>query len=110
MLAQLGYQVTRAASAAAALGALANGRAIDVVLTDIMMPGGMNGVELAREIRARGHKVSVILTSAYPEAVKVNDGGVADVKILSKPFRLDELASELNRAAQSGSDRPGLAP
>ena len=53
MLDQLGYEVMRAASAAAALGALANGRRVDVVFSDIMMPGGMNGVELAREIRRR---------------------------------------------------------
>jgi CheY-like chemotaxis protein len=46
MLHQLGYEVTRAASAAAALGALANGRQVDVVFSDIMMPGGMNGVDL----------------------------------------------------------------
>jgi signal transduction histidine kinase/CheY-like chemotaxis protein len=102
MLVQLGYQVTKAASARGALGALANGRAIDVVLTDIMMPGGMNGVELAREIRTRGHDVPVLLTSAYAQAVKLNDGGSADVRILSKPFRLDELASELQRAVRPG--------
>ncbi|MET0677398.1 MAG: ATP-binding protein, partial [Bradyrhizobium sp.] len=47
MLAQLGYEVTRAASAAAALGALADGRSVDLIFSDIMMPGGMNGVELA---------------------------------------------------------------
>ena len=51
MLDELGYEVTRAASAAAALGALANGRQVDVVFSDIMMPGGMSGVELAREVR-----------------------------------------------------------
>ena len=51
MLDQLGYEVTRVASAAAALGALADGRRIDLVFSDIMMPGGMDGVELAREVR-----------------------------------------------------------
>ncbi len=45
MLGQLGYEVTRAASAAAALGALADGRSVDLIFSDIMMPGGMNGVE-----------------------------------------------------------------
>ncbi len=50
MLDQLGYEVTRASTAAAALGALADARRVDIVLSDIMMPGGMNGVELTREI------------------------------------------------------------
>ncbi len=61
MLEQLGHQVTRTASAAAALGALANGRAIDLVFSDVMMPGGMNGVELAREVRRR-RNLPVLLT------------------------------------------------
>jgi CheY-like chemotaxis protein len=55
MLAELGFTVVHAASPAAALGALANGRAVDVVFSDIMMPGPMNGLELAREIRRRQH-------------------------------------------------------
>jgi CheY-like chemotaxis protein len=68
MLGQLGYEVTRVASAAAALGALANGRHVDVVLSDIMMPGGMNGVELAREVRRRRSGLPILLTSGYAEA------------------------------------------
>ena len=45
--------VVHVKSAAAALEALADGREIDIVLSDVMMPGGMNGVDLAREIRQR---------------------------------------------------------
>jgi signal transduction histidine kinase/ActR/RegA family two-component response regulator len=101
MIAQLGYQVTRVASARAALGALANGRSIDIVFTDIMMPGGMNGVELAREIRARGHDVPILLTSAYAEAVELNDEYDAKLEVLHKPFQLEQLASKLNRAEVS---------
>jgi CheY-like chemotaxis protein len=62
MLDQLGYQVTRAATAAAALGALANGRPVDIVFSDFMMPGGMNGVDLAREIRRRRADLPVVPT------------------------------------------------
>jgi len=53
MINQLGYDTTRVASAEAALGALADKRAIDIVLSDVMMPGRMNGVDLAQEIRRR---------------------------------------------------------
>ena len=53
MLNNLGFAVTHVTGAEAALGALANARAIDVVLSDIMMPGGVSGLDLAREIRTR---------------------------------------------------------
>jgi CheY-like chemotaxis protein len=94
MLEELGYEVTRTASAAAALGALSNGRAIDLVFSDIMMPGGMNGVELARELRSRRRNLPVLLTSGYEEAARA--GAKAEgVRILAKPYRLDELATAL---------------
>jgi CheY-like chemotaxis protein len=95
MLQQLGYEVTRVASAAAALGALANGRRVDLVFSDIMMPGGMNGVELAREIRSRRRGLPVLLTSGYAEAAK-RDAEAEGVRILPKPYRLDELAAALS--------------
>jgi CheY-like chemotaxis protein len=95
MLGQLGYEVTRAASAVAALGALADGRAIDLIFSDIMMPGGMNGVELAREIKRRRSDIPVLLTSGYSEAA-VHEAELAGIKILSKPYHIDELAAALN--------------
>jgi CheY-like chemotaxis protein len=94
MLEQLGYQVTRAASAAAALGALSNGRAVDLVFSDIMMPGGMNGVDLAREIRRRRSDLPVLLTSGYAEAAKER-AAAEGVRVLPKPYRIDELAAAL---------------
>jgi signal transduction histidine kinase/ActR/RegA family two-component response regulator len=94
MLDQLGYEVTRVASAAAALGALANGRQIDLVFSDIMMPGGMDGVGLARELRQRRKGLPVLLTSGYAEAAK-RAAESEGVRVLPKPYRLDELASAL---------------
>ena len=97
MLEQLGYEVTRAASGAAALGALANGRTVDLVFSDIMMPGGMNGVDLVREIRSRRGDLPVLLTSGYAEAAR--DRAAAEgVKVLPKPYRIDELAAALRSA------------
>jgi CheY-like chemotaxis protein len=95
MLDQLGYEVTRASSAAAALGALADGRSIDLIFSDIMMPGGMNGVELAREIKKRRNDVPVLLTSGYAEAA-VQEADAANIQILTKPYHIDELAAALN--------------
>jgi len=97
MLRQLGYEVTRASSAAAALGALADGRSVDLVFSDIMMPGGMNGVELAREIQKRRSDMPILLTSGYSGA-SVHAAKEAGVRILSKPYRIDELAAAIDAA------------
>jgi len=110
MLRQLGYQVTRVASAAAALGALANERVVDIVFSDIMMPGGMNGLELVHEIRMRRQELPILLTSGYSEAAK-SAAEAEGVQILSKPYRLDELATALQqvRANPGAQDKPEAA-
>ncbi len=100
MLEHLGYRVTHSASAAAALGTLANGRQVDIVFSDVMMPGGMNGVELAREIRTRQLGIPVLLTSGYAEAAK-NSAEAEGVHVLAKPYRLEELDLALKRAMES---------
>jgi CheY-like chemotaxis protein/anti-sigma regulatory factor (Ser/Thr protein kinase) len=102
MLDQLGYEVTRAASATAALGALANGRRVDIVFSDIMMPGGMDGVELAREVRRRRGGLPVLLTSGYAEAAR-READAEGVKILPKPYRIDDLAAALVQAVGTGA-------
>ncbi len=95
MLGEMGYEVTRAASAQAALGALANDRPVDIVFSDIMMPGGMNGVELAREVRRRRPGLPILLTSGYAEAA-ARDAAAENIKILAKPYELPELQAALN--------------
>jgi CheY-like chemotaxis protein len=97
MLSELGYDVMRAATAAAALGALANGRAVDLVFSDIMMPGGMNGLDLALEIRRRRADLPVLLTSGYANAVS-KGANAEGVRILPKPYDLDELSAALQAA------------
>ncbi|CAA9251956.1 MAG: Sensory box sensor histidine kinase/response regulator [uncultured Craurococcus sp.] len=92
MLVALGFEATRAASAAAALGALADGRGIDLVFSDVMMPGGMNGVELAREVRRRRPGLPVVLTTAYAEAAR-RAAEAEGIALLPKPYRLEELAA-----------------
>ena len=94
MLAQLGYGVTRAASATDALGAIANGRNVDVVLSDIMMPGGMSGVQLAHEIRRRRPDMPVVLTTGYP-GTDARRAEAEGIPLVPKPFRLEDLAATL---------------
>jgi len=93
MLEHLGYEVTRTASASDALAALADGCTVDAVFSDVMMPGGMNGVELAREVRARG--IPVLLTSGYADAAK-QSAAAEGVQVLAKPYRLEDLATALH--------------
>jgi signal transduction histidine kinase/ActR/RegA family two-component response regulator len=103
MLDELGFQVVRAATAAAALGALANGRSVDLVFSDIMMPGGMNGVELAKEIQLRRSDLPILLTSGYSEATK-QAAEAQGIKILRKPYQLAELEKAIRQAIAGGDE------
>jgi signal transduction histidine kinase/CheY-like chemotaxis protein len=94
MLTSLGFSVIHVSSADAALGALANSRKIDFVVSDIMMPGGVSGLQLAREIRRRYPQLPIALTTGYVESA----AGMTDdeFSLLLKPYTLDELAAALN--------------
>ncbi len=83
MLSHLGFDVIHAASPVAAFGALADGRRIDIVFSDIMMPGGMSGLDLAREIRRRHPGVPIVLTTGYSEAAAGMNNG--EFRLLLKP-------------------------
>jgi PAS domain S-box-containing protein len=111
MLRELGYRVTRAASAQSALGALADEREIDLVFSDIVMPGTMNGMDLAREVRRRRPGAPVLLTSGYAGAA-VRDAEAEDIKILCKPYAIEALDVALRVALGDHvcqPDRRGLA-
>src|SRR6202021_983607 len=107
MINQLGYDTTRVASAEAALGALADKREIDIVYSDVMMPGRMNGVELAQEIRRRRPNLPVLLTSGYAEAAN-RSAAAHRIRILAKPCRRGEprvaLAAVTEDARETTSD------
>jgi signal transduction histidine kinase/CheY-like chemotaxis protein len=102
MLSSLGFSVTHASSASAALGALANSRSIDVVLSDIMMPGGVSGVQLAREIRRRQPHLPILLTTGYLEAASDLESG--EFELLLKPFSLEALAAALSVPVTTDAD------
>jgi PAS domain S-box-containing protein len=103
MIKQLGYDTTRVASAEAALGALADRRSVDIVFSDIMMPGRMDGVELAQEIRRRRPNLPVLLTSGYAEGARRN-AGAQEIKIIPKPYRIDELRDALAAVRQDARE------
>lgn len=100
MLGHLGWRVTRVASAEAALGAITNGLDVDLVFSDVMMPGGKNGVELAQALRERRLNLPIVLASGYIEAVSL-DAERAGLMLLSKPYSMDTLAAAIEAARQT---------
>lgn len=89
MLRDLGHTYVRAASAADALGLLEASAPFDMVLSDMLMPGGMNGLALAEEIRRRDPSLPVVLSTGYSEAAA--DAERANFRLLSKPYTIRDL-------------------
>jgi signal transduction histidine kinase/CheY-like chemotaxis protein len=98
MLRELGYEVERVSSAPAALEVLA-ASAVDLVFSDIMMPGGMDGVELGRQIRLRSSNIPVLLTSGYAHGA-VQRAESEGFRVLAKPYDLASLARALRGVSE----------
>jgi PAS domain S-box-containing protein len=94
MLAELGYEVIPVTTGQAALDELAHTPDIGVVLSDVMMPGGMDGVALVREMRLRRIPLPVLLVSGYAAAAK-REAEREGIPLLSKPYTLSDLAAKL---------------
>jgi PAS domain S-box-containing protein len=94
-LSQLGYRCLEAADANAALTIL-EAETVDLLFTDVIMPGGMSGYELGRETRSRWPGTRVLLTSGFPEE-KINGNGHPpwNMRLLTKPYRKEDLARVL---------------
>ena len=91
-LAALGYRTPVASDAAGALDILRRGEPVDLLFSDVVMPGGMSGVELAREARRLRGDLKVLLTTGYAAAEGRRDGGFA---VLGKPYRQSDLAERI---------------
>jgi PAS domain S-box-containing protein len=94
---QLGYQTLRAQNATDALNRLQRGDKIDLVLSDVVMPGGMNGIALAQEIGNHYPRIPVLLTSGYSDVVQAAQ---ARYPILRKPFQLPTLEKSIREALE----------
>jgi len=92
----LGYVVLAAADGPAALTLLRAGPPCDLLLTDMIMPGGMNGRELAEQVRQERPAMRVLYMSGYTENAILHHGRLdPGVELLSKPFSLSELAARV---------------
>jgi PAS domain S-box-containing protein len=95
LLEQLGYDVRWAADASAALEELEKD-GIDIVFSDIVMPGKMDGIGLARTIRAKDPGIPILLATGYSSSIRETD---LQFPILRKPYQLHELSRELQKLA-----------
>ncbi|MDE1162825.1 MAG: PAS domain S-box protein [Acidobacteriaceae bacterium] len=99
LLGMLGYKVVSAGDGASALKTLAEAQHVDLLLTDVVLPGGMSGAALATEAQHRSPLLRVLYMSGYTRNALLHNSVAEDaVSVLSKPFRKDELARAVYRA------------
>lgn len=101
LLIQLGYEIIEASSPQQALEVLASGRKIDLMFSDVVMPGGMDGFALAEEARRTHPTLRLLLASGFTEYGERAAHGLGAVKLLGKPFRQSELAHALREALEA---------
>jgi len=98
-LSELGYQVVEAEDGATAISILKEGTPVDLVFTDLVLPGGMDGVALAREVRKLYPGIKLLCTTgdSYNAALRNGDFG-EDIEVLAKPYRKADLARKVIQA------------
>ncbi|HWA89838.1 MAG TPA: CHASE3 domain-containing protein [Rhizomicrobium sp.] len=115
-LSELGYAVLKADNAEQALAILGSGAGVDLLFTDVVMPGAIGARELARRAQELQPGILVLYTSGYTQNAIVHNGKLdEDAILLSKPYRRDELARKLRqmfavRAKDEGVDPPTAPP
>jgi CheY-like chemotaxis protein len=109
MLNELGYRVLQAANASKALEIVAGPEHIDLIFTDVVMPGPINTREFGRRAVEMRPNVLVLYTSGYTQNAIVHNGSLDDdVHLLSKPYRRDDLARKIR--SMLASDRKQQRP
>ena len=105
-LQNLGYDVSDAADGSAALGKLqAASRPYDLLLTDIIMPGAMNGQDLAEQAARRWPGTKIVFMSGYTENTIIREGRLdPGILLLEKPFARRDLAAIIRRALDGAGD------
>lgn len=100
LLTRLGYDATAAANAGEALECMRGGERFDLLITDVIMPGGLNGRELAEAARELQPDLRVLYTSGYPAEVLAERAGheIEARHLLTKPYRKQELQARVEAA------------
>ncbi|MYM84956.1 PAS domain-containing protein [Duganella sp. FT50W] len=114
MLSELGYRVLKAGDAASALNIIDSGLHIDLLFTDVVMPGPLRSPDLARKARERQPGMAVLFTSGYTENAIVHGGRLdAGVDLLGKPYTREALARKVRHVLanrQHGLQLQAAAP
>jgi signal transduction histidine kinase len=111
ILSALGYHVLEANDAAAAVAIIHSGRHIDLVFSDVIMPGPVSALELAEAVRARLPDAQLLYTSGYAEGVLSHEGKLdASVNLLQKPYHPDALAARIRHLLRRNKARPPQEP
>lgn len=101
-LVDLGYAVVEAETGAAALDLLDSGSRVDLIFSDVVMPGGVSGLDVARKVEARSPGTKVLLTTGHSEDILREQAGQAvPWRILRKPYSRAELARAVRQALKA---------
>jgi signal transduction histidine kinase/DNA-binding response OmpR family regulator len=105
-LSDLGYRVLTARDAASALAVVESGAAVDLLFTDVVMPGELKSSEMARLARERLPGLAVLFTSGYTDDAIMHDGRLdAGVELLSKPYTREALALKVRHVLARQAER-----
>ena len=103
VLAELGYTAIEAADAAAGLALLRTEGRVDLLVTDVGLPGGMNGRQLADAARETRPGLKVLFITGYAENAVVGHGHLAPgMQVVTKPFAMDALAARIRAMITAG--------
>ncbi|WP_242117761.1 hybrid sensor histidine kinase/response regulator [Sphingomonas lacusdianchii] len=106
MLGDLGYRVLKASDAASGLAVIESGVPIDLLFTDVVMPGTLKSPEMARKARERLPGIAVLFTSGYTENSIVHGGRLdKGVELLSKPYTREALARKIRHVLSNQQQR-----
>jgi CheY-like chemotaxis protein len=106
VLADYGFEVCEADGADRALEVLDGQPDIAVVFTDIVMPGSLNGIDLARLVAKRWPQVRLIVTSGYAERLVDSERLPGDVAFLGKPYRPFDLVAKVRSTIETATEQP----
>ncbi len=103
MLTTLGYRTIEAEDAASAMVVLASSEPVDLLLTDVGLPNGMNGRQLADAARVLRPSLNILFATGYAETALIRQGQLEPgMAVLTKPFSLDALAAKVRDFTTSG--------